>query len=63
MTVKTEIGNITATKDVLNEISLAFGRSEEVHKRRGHLALADRDDNISFAIYRALAETGYYNER
>ena len=61
MTVETEIGSITATPEVLNEIAIAFGDSEVINQLRRNTALADKAREISFTIYYALREIGFYD--
>lgn len=62
MTVETSIGKITANKDVLNWIVGAFEREAQYYKEKGNRdALAKHSDGISWEIYNALKETGYYN--
>jgi len=62
MTVETEIGKITASKEVLNKISLVFGRSAYEHKRKGHGSIAEQHRKISHEIYVALDKANYFTE-
>ena len=61
MTVETEIGSITATPEVLNEISIAFGDSEDINRFRRNSALAEKAREVSYEIYHALREIGFYD--
>jgi hypothetical protein len=61
MTVKTSLGNITASEAVLNEISLAFYQSGERDEANGLESIATERKNIADEIYNALNESGYYN--
>lgn len=60
MTIKTTIGNITGTMDVLNEISLAFDMASKLKEREGRDALARRFAKVSNEIYFELDDKGYY---
>ena len=60
MTVKTSIGNITGTMDVLNEISLAFNLASKLKEQEGRYALARRSAKVSDEIYFELDDKGYY---
>ena len=62
MTVETEIGSITGTPEVLNEISIAFGDSEDINRLRRNNALADKARKVSFTIYYELREIGFYDK-
>lgn len=60
MTVHTINGKITANKDTLNAISIAFAKAADKYKDEGANALAGRYDRVSEEIYNALKNTGYY---
>lgn len=60
MTVETEIGSITGTPDVLNEISIAFEDSARYENSRGNIALSEKASKVSFAIYNELIDIGFY---
>ena len=62
MTVNTINGKITANKDTLNSISIAFLDAAKKYKDEGEDALAKRYDRISEEIYNALKNTGYYDK-
>lgn len=59
MTVKTSIGNITGTMDVLNEISVAFNLASKLKKQEGRYAMARRYEKASDEIYFELDDKGY----
>ena len=61
MTVNTINGKITANKDTLNSISIAFFEAANKYKDEGADALAGRYDRVSKEIYNALKNTGYYD--
>lgn len=61
MTVSTINGKITANKDTLNIISIAFLDAAKKYKDEGSDALAGRYDRVSEEIYTALKNTGYYD--
>lgn len=61
MTVNTITGKITANKDTLNSIAIAFCYAAEHYKYDGADALAGRYDRVSEEIYTALKDTGYYD--
>lgn len=61
MTVNTISGKITANKDTLNSIAIAFLDAAEHYKDDGEYALAKRYDRVSEEIYNALKDIGYYN--
>ena len=62
MTVNTINGKITANKDTLNSISIAFLDAAKKYKDEGADALAKRYDRVSEEIYNALKNTGYYDK-
>ena len=62
MTVNTRFGKITASKEVLNELSIAlFEAADSIQARKG---IEKRDvygyDTVANEIFNALDETGYY---
>lgn len=64
MTVNTRFGKITASKEVLNQLSIAlFEAADSIQARKG---IEKRDvfgyDTAANEIFDALDETGYYNE-
>ena len=61
MTLKTNIGTITASKETLNIICSICQESAESYKKSGRNALAKRTYNISEEIFKALTDAGYYN--
>lgn len=61
MTVNTINGKITADKDTLNAISIAFLRAADKFKDEGAAALAGRYNRVSEEIYTALKDTGYFD--
>lgn len=63
MTVNIEgLGKITASKEVLNEIALAFGSASKFDRSRNRNSLADKRYKVCNSIYDALDESGYYND-
>ena len=62
MTVSTSKGKITATKPVLNAISIAFLDAAKNYKDVGLYELANYYDKVSEDIYRALKDKGYYDK-
>lgn len=62
MTVETSIGKITASREVLNEISLAFGYCADAHNSKGHKASAERASDIAYEIFVALDKVNYYTD-
>lgn len=62
MTVEIGCGRkITATKDVLNELSMYAELASENYARREYPNLAEKARDVSRAIYYCLLETGYYD--
>lgn len=57
MTVKTSLGNITANKGTLNDLSMILSNYSEV----GTL-FAQRSRKAASEIYDALEECGYYKD-
>lgn len=63
MTVDVEgLGKITASKEILNEISIAFGVSRDFYLKVGCNALADKCNKVSGSVHRALNDSGYYDD-
>ena len=63
MTVNIEgLGKITATKDVLNELALAFANSATFHMRVNNFHASEVEDSRSDAIWEQLQKSGYYND-
>lgn len=60
MTVETKLGKITASKAVLNAISLMADFSSDRNFEKGYTASGARDKEISNEIYHALKSVGYY---
>ena len=60
MTVNTTIGKITASKDVLNMLSLSLLESAEFLANRGAIARSKQDETTSKEIYHALDAVGFY---
>lgn len=64
MTVNTTFGKITASKEVLNYLSMGFFEAaDSIQARRG---IENRDvlgyDTMANEIFDALQKTGYYNK-
>lgn len=62
MTVKTSYGDITASKETLNELLLILQEASENYERRGRMALASQAMKTSLEIYEILGLNGYYKE-
>ena len=62
MTVNTHEGKITATKEVLNLISMAFVSDAKQWDKEGFHLVADSRKKVANEIYIALKETGYYDK-
>ena len=60
MTVNTINGKITADKETLNLISIAFLDAAKHYTDEGAYGIAERFDRVSEEIYTALKNTGYY---
>lgn len=60
MTIKTSSGAITGTKDVLNEIALAFNSAADNYESKGRVYVAEKYKKVAKELYDALDETGYY---
>lgn len=60
MTVNTNIGKITASKDVLNMLSISLSESADALASRGHNARAKQDATTATDIYYALDAVGFY---
>lgn len=43
-----ELGKITASKEILNDIAIAYGASRDFYRRIGCNALADRCSKLRF---------------
>lgn len=57
-----ELGKITASKEILNDITIAYGASRDFYRRTGCNALADRCSKICGSIHDALEKSGYFND-
>ena len=60
MTVKTIFGNITASKDVLNELSIYASEASKEYERKGYFALQERAQEVANTIFNELDKTGFY---
>lgn len=60
MTIKTSEGNITASKAVLNMLSIHLFESAEKHEKENFKALAKQARTIATELYKGLEETGFY---
>lgn len=54
------IGKITASKRLLNELSISLWVASEAEESKGHHDIAKRNEKISDSILLALKEDGYY---
>lgn len=61
MTVETRIGKVTATEDVLNEMSLVLDYASDELKRRGYDNNSERYKDASLEIFNALKNIGLYD--
>lgn len=63
MTVNIEgLGKITASKEVLNELTRAFSHQASYFTSQGYHESFLLADTRSNAIYKALMEVGYYDD-
>mgnify|MGYP004538031459 CR=1 FL=1 len=63
MTVNIEgLGKITASKYVLNALSLTFSNSATYYMKRDMFALSEQEENRRDAIYTELLKVGYYDK-
>lgn len=63
MTVNIEgLGKITASKELLNEISLAFAHERNYYILKGYESLEERSEQRADDIYNSLAKIGFYDE-
>lgn len=63
MTVHTTYGDITATKELLDQLSDFLNDAGEENKREGFLGLAEMANTMAIDIIEALLNTGYYGKR
>lgn len=62
MTVKTSLGNISCSKQMLNIISLHLSKSAEGFIAENLSAIADEATKLADEIYFALSDNGYYDK-
>lgn len=63
MTVNIEgLGKITASKDTLNELVLAFSNSATYYMKGNKFSLSEREENRRKVIYTELLKVGYYDK-
>lgn len=60
MTVNTTMGKITASKEVLNMLSLSLSENAEYLANRGYKARSKQDETTAHEIYHALDAVGFY---
>lgn len=61
MTVEIKgMGKINATKEVLNEIAIAFSNSCEYNAQKGYYYLAKEAEEAFLTIHKELDKVGYY---
>ena len=60
MTVNTTIGKITASKDILNMLSLSLSQSASYLAKRGYTGRSKQDETTAHEIYVALDAVGFY---
>lgn len=62
MTLNVEgLGKITASKEVLNAISLAFTHEKKYYEADGRVWIASQAGVRANSIYDALSKVGYYD--
>lgn len=62
MTVKIDgYGNLTASKALLNYLSLVLQDHADYEREQGKIATAEKSESMSDKIYEELKATGYYN--
>ena len=57
-----ELGKLVASKQILNDIAIAYGVSRDFYRRSGCNALADRCNKICGSIHDELEKSGYFND-
>ena len=63
MTVNIEgLGKITASKYVLNALSIAFSNSATYYMKGNKFSLSEQEENRRDAIYTELLKVGYYDK-
>lgn len=60
MTIKTSIGKITATPEVLNYLSILATEARDNFISKKHNGLATEAETVGHEIYKALEEIGLY---
>lgn len=63
MRICTREGSISASRDLLNVISIAFSDAAYHYESKGLMHLAKSYREIATQIYDRLEESGYYNKR
>lgn len=61
MTVDTNIGKITASKEVLNKLSIVLSDSATYLSDRHFYARSQESQTAADEIFKALGDVGYYN--
>ena len=61
MTIKTNMGNITATKEMLNYLALLAWDAVKQNRLEGYLTIAEDAKALANDIHEALNANGYYN--
>ena len=61
MTINTEVGKITASKEVLNYLSLVISEASKYYESKGSFALEKKARGVASEIFDALDDTGYYD--
>lgn len=56
------LGKITASKEVLNELTMAFSKQAAYYSEHGYKETFLLADERSNAIYYALAKVGFYDD-
>lgn len=56
MTIKTDFGNITATKDTLKMLAVFMNRAAIYYNKEGCIGLSALADESSLKIFRAIRE-------
>ena len=62
MKIKTDFGDISASRDTLNELCMMLGSAENYYISKGRTALAERASIVEDQIFSKLKQSGYYDK-
>lgn len=62
MKVKTDLGDISASRDALNEICIMLESAENYYISKVRTALAERASIVEDQIFSKLKQSGYYDK-